>query len=93
MYGCMVWFASFFSDLHALNTKNCFKMENGKLVDLKNSVFFEFTNPYFFLLYPHENQTQIVGWHEWNSIHIVTMVSSKCLSVRINLLHSAHYSI
>ena len=61
MYGCMVWFASFFSDLHALNTKNCFKMENGKLVDLKNSVFFEFTNPYFFCFIPMKIRLKLLG--------------------------------
>ena len=58
MYGCMVWFASFFSDLHALNTKNCFKMENGKLVDLKNSVFFESAILEFL---PHESQLKFKG--------------------------------
>ena len=49
----------------------------------------------FFIIHPHENQAQIMGWHGWDSTYMITMISSKLLGFHINLLHSVqmkHFS-
>ena len=63
---------------------------SSKHANLKKLSFFESTNSQSFLLHPHENQAQIMGWHRWDSIFMIAMVSSKFLGVRINLLHSVY---
>ena len=66
-------------------------MENWELVDLKKITFFihQFSiSLNIFLIHLLEIQAQIMGWHGWDSIYMITIVSSKVLGVRINLLHS-----
>ena len=58
-------------------------MEKGKLVDLKDSVFFESTNSQFFFASIHENQPQIMGLHGWDSILMITLVSRIPSPVRL----------
>ena len=74
---------SIFPDLHALNIIIFSKLKIGGFEK-------KITNSYFYFLsfHPHENQAQIVGWHGWDSIYVITMVSSKFLGVPINLLNS-----
>ena len=31
----------------------------------------------FFLFHPNENQAQMMGWHDWNTNFIITMVSNQ----------------
>ena len=38
----------------------------------------------------NENQGQIMGWHKWNSIFMITMVSSQKYHLRKNLQYSVH---
>ena len=41
-----------------------------------------------FLLHPHENQPKLLGYQGWVEILMITLVYSKRVSVRNNLLHS-----
>ena len=86
-------FASIFPGLHTLNLIIFSKLKIG---GFEKVTFFEISNlqfsilnsySYFLSFHPHENQPQIVGWHGWDSINMITMVSSKFLGVPINLLH------
>ena len=47
-----------------------------------------FNSKLLFLLHPIENQTQMMGWHRWNSNLIITMVSSQELGVPIIMKNS-----
>ena len=40
------------------------------------------------MFHPHENQTQMMEWHEWESKHMIAMVS--IIAMRINLLHRVY---
>ena len=44
----------------------------------------------FFLLHPHENQSRLLGYQGWIKILMITLVYSKRVSVRNNLLHSVN---
>jgi len=44
----------------------------------------------FFLLHPHENQSKLLGYQGWVEILMITLVYSKRVIVRNNLLHSVH---
>ena len=39
---------------------------------------------------PHENQSKLLGYQGWVEILMITLVYSKRVSVRNNLLHSVH---
>jgi hypothetical protein len=43
---------------------------------------------FFFLLHLHENQPKLLGYQGWVEILMITLVYSKRVSVRNNLLHS-----
>ena len=45
----------------------------------------------FFFLHPHENQSKLLGYQGWVEILMITLVYSKRVSVRNNLLHSVPY--
>jgi hypothetical protein len=42
------------------------------------------------LLHPHENQSKLLGYQGWVEILMITLVYSKRVSVRNNLLHSVY---
>ena len=72
--------------------KNCWE-----LAILKNSVVLSwsfwnyfFFQKNFFLLHPQENQSKLLGYQEWVEILMITLVYSKRVSVRNNLLHNVH---
>ena len=54
----------------------------------KNSVF-QLVILEVSLLHPHENQSKLLGYQGWFEILMITLVYSKRVSVRNNLLHSA----
>jgi hypothetical protein len=58
------------------------------LAILKNSVFLSWLFWIFFLLHPHENQSKLLGYQGWAEILMITLVYSKRVSVRNNLLHT-----
>jgi hypothetical protein len=41
-------------------------------------------------LHSHENQSKLLGYQGWVEILMITLVYSKRVSVRNNLLHSVH---
>jgi hypothetical protein len=41
----------------------------------------------------HENQPKLLGYEEWVEILMITLVYSKRVSVRNNLLHSVHQTV
>ena len=45
---------------------------------------------FFFALHPHENQSKLLGYQGWVEILMITLVYSKRVSVRNNLLHSVN---
>ena len=48
---------------------------------------------FFLLLHPHENQSKLLGYQGWVEILMITLVYSKRVSVRNNLLHSVWYNV
>jgi hypothetical protein len=55
--------------------------------------FFESAILKFFLLHSHENQSKLLGYQGWVEIFMITLVYSKRVSVRNNLLHSVNIYI
>jgi hypothetical protein len=58
------------------------------LAILKNGHFGFLEKKKYILLHPHENQPKPLGYQGWVEILKVTLVYSKRVSVRNNLLHS-----
>jgi hypothetical protein len=59
-----------------------------RIGDFEKLSFFKSAILIFFLLYPHENQSKLLGYQGWFEILMITLVYSKRVSVRNNLLHS-----
>ena len=59
--GASLSFTSILSDLYALNSKNCSKMENGKIGAFESTNSWFFFSKCFFLLLPHANQSNFQG--------------------------------
>ena len=59
-----------------------------RIVDLEKLSFLGLAILIFFLLHPHENQSQIMWQNDWDSILMFYMVSSKFLAVRNIMLYS-----
>ena len=59
-----------------------------RIVDFEKPIFFESAILEFVLLHPHENQSKLLGYQGWVEILKITLVYSKRVSVRNNLLHS-----
>ena len=56
-----------------------------RIVDFEKLSFFL---KKIFLLHPHKNQSKLIGYQAWVEILMITLVYSKRVSVRNNLLHS-----
>ena len=71
-----------------------FSQKNLRIGDFEKLSFFEsailefFSKKKLFLLNPHENQSKLLGYQGWVEILMITLVYSKRVSVRNNLLHS-----
>ena len=64
-------------------------METEKLLDCEKLFFFFLSPPILiFLLHPNEKQAEIIDLTEL--IFMISIVSSKFLGVRINLLHAVY---
>jgi hypothetical protein len=61
-----------------------------RIEGIKNLSCFESAILNFFLLHPHENQSKFIMWQIWVKILMITLVYSKGVSVRNNLLHTVH---
>jgi hypothetical protein len=61
-----------------------------RIGDFEKLSFFESAILEFFLLQPRENQAKLLGYQGWVEILRITLVYSKRVSVRNNLLHSVH---
>ena len=49
---------------------------------------FQLKNSQFFRFHPNENEDQMLGLHEWDLTYMITTVSSKKGTMRINMIHS-----
>jgi hypothetical protein len=54
------------------------------------SAILKFFFDFFFLLHFNENQSKLLGYQGWAEIFMITLVYSKRVSVRNNLLHSVY---
>ena len=50
----------------------------------------QFENSFFFSVSSHENQGQIMGWHEWDSIFMITMASSRKYHLRKHIQYRVY---
>ena len=69
------------------------RLKNLRIGDFEKLSYFEsaildFFFQIFFLLHPHENQSKLLGYQGWVEILMITLVYSKRVSVRNDLLHS-----
>ena len=74
------WFSWGWSNFFFFFEKKC------KMAVFQNRQFSKFSQTIFFL--PHENQPKLLGYQGWVEILMITLVYSKRVSVRNNLLHS-----
>ena len=59
-----------------------------RIVDFDKLSFLELAVLDFCLLHPHENQSKLLGYQGWVEILMITLVYSKRVGLRNNLLHS-----
>ena len=82
----LIPFASIYSTNPRTNPWN-FRKKYWELGELKISVFFELAI-LIFLLHPHENQLKFIVYNGWDTILMITLITSKFLAMRINTLYS-----